>query len=68
MDFISKKEINTKINNLNLEESIEIWNLDENEYPKIVSNNFKNIEYWKYFILLGIIFLILEMIIIKKIA
>ena len=68
MDFISKKEINTKINNLNLEESIKIWNLNENEYPKIVSNNYKNIEYWKYFILLGIIFLILEMIIIKKIA
>ena len=68
MDFLSKKQINTEINNLKLSESISIWNLSKNEYPKVITQNYKNIEYWKYFILLGLIFLILEMIIIKKIA
>ena len=68
MDFLSKKQINTEINNLKLSESVSIWNLNKNEYPKVITQNYKNIEYWKYFILLGLIFLILEMIIIKKIA
>ena len=68
MDFLSKKQINTEINNLKLSESVSIWNLSKNEYPKVITQNYKNIEYWKYFILLGLIFLILEMIIIKKIA
>ena len=68
MYFLSKKQINTEINNLKLSESVSIWNLNKNEYPKVITQNYKNIEYWKYFILLGLIFLILEMIIIKKIA
>ena len=68
MGFLSKKQINTEINNLKLSESVSIWNLNKNEYPKVITQNYKNIEYWKYFILLALIFLILEMIIIKKIA
>ena len=66
--FYLKNKLILEINNLKLSESVSIWNLNKNEYPKVITQNYKNIEYWKYFILLGLIFLILEMIIIKKIA
>ena len=48
------------------EQNINFWNISEKKYPEIISIKKNNNEYWKYFILLGIIFLILEIIIIKK--
>mgnify|MGYP001303807893 FL=1 len=66
MNFIKNKEFNQEIINLNIEENIKFWNISEKRYPEIISLKSNNNEYWKYFILLGIVFLILEIIIIKK--
>ena len=66
MNFINYKEFKQEITNLKLEETIKFWNLSAKKYPEIISLKNNNNEYWKYFILLGIIFLILEIIIIKK--
>tara|TARA_B100001057_G_scaffold435517_1_gene465889 strand:- start:438 stop:2468 length:2031 start_codon:yes stop_codon:yes gene_type:complete len=66
MNFIKNKEFNQEITNLNIEENIKFWNISEKRYPEIISLKSNNNEYWKYFILLGIVFLILEIIIIKK--
>ena len=66
MNFINDKELQQEITNLKLEENIILWNLSEKKYPEIISLKNNNNEYWKYFILLGIIFLILEVAIIKK--
>ena len=66
MNFIKNKEFNQEIINLNIEENIKFWNISEKIYPEIISLKSNNNEYWKYFILLGIVFLILEIIIIKK--
>jgi hypothetical protein len=66
MNFINDKEFKQEITNLKLEENLSFWNIIEKKYPEIISLKNNNNEYWKYFILLGIIFLILEIIIIKK--
>ena len=66
MNFIKNKEFNQEIINLNIEENIKFWNISEKRYPEIISLKSNNNEYWKYFILLGIVFLILEITIIKK--
>jgi hypothetical protein len=66
MNFIKNNEFTQEITNLKLEENINFWNISEKKYPEIISLKNNNNEYWKYFILLGIIFLILEIIIIKK--
>ena len=66
MNFIKNKEFNQEIINLNIEENIKFWNISEKRYPEIISLKSNNNEYWKYFIFLGIVFLILEIIIIKK--
>ena len=66
MNFIKNNEFTQEITNLKLEKNINFWNISEKKYPEIISLKNNNNEYWKYFILLGIIFLILEIIIIKK--
>ena len=66
MNFIKNNEFTQEITNLKLEQNINFWNISEKKYPEIISLKNNNNEYWKYFILLGIIFLILEIIIIKK--
>ena len=66
MNFIDEKELQQEITNLKLEENIIFWNMGEKKYPEIISYKNNNNEYWKYFILLGIIFLIIEVTIIKK--
>ena len=66
MNFIKNNEFTQEITNLKLEQNINFWNISEKKYPEIISLKKNNNEYWKYFILLGIIFLILEIIIIKK--
>ena len=66
MKFVKNKEITQEIKNLNLEKNIKFWDLSNSEYPDVISTKNTNIDYWKYFILLGIIFLILEILIIKK--
>jgi hypothetical protein len=68
MDFIKNRDFAQEITNLKLEKNIKIWNLNDNKYPSIMSLKTNHIEYWKYFILLGIIFLILEILIIKKLT
>ena len=66
MDFVLEDEVNTTIKNFGLEKSLKFWSIANHKYQNIVSQDYKTTQYWKYFILLAIIFLILEMIIIKK--
>jgi hypothetical protein len=66
MNFVLEDEINITIKNFGLEKSLKLWSITNHKYQNIVSQDYKTTQYWKYFVLLAIIFLILEMIIIKK--
>ena len=68
MVFSSFKEINTELENLDLNDKIHNWDIKQNKYPELIKNNNKNLEYWIYFIYLSLICLILEIIIIKKLT
>ena len=68
MTFFEKKEFINQLKNLDLENQIKYWNAKENSYPNVLINKNNNLEYWIYFIYLALIFLILEIIIIKNIS
>ena len=68
MTFFEKKEFINQLKNLDLENQIKYWNAKENNYPNVLINKNNNLEYWTYFIYLALIFLILEIIIIKNIS
>lgn len=68
MTFFEKKEFINQLKNLDLENQIKYWNAKENNYPNVLINKNNNLEYWIYFIYLALIFLILEIIIIKNIS
>jgi len=68
MMFFEKKEFINQMKNLDLENQIKYWNAKENSYPNVLLNKNNNLEYWIYFIYLAIIFLVLEIIIIKNIS
>ena len=68
MTFFEKKEFINQLKNLDLENQIKYWNAKENSYPNVLINKNNNLEYWIYFIYLAIIFLVLEIIIIKNIS
>jgi hypothetical protein len=66
MAFSSSKELNAELENLDLNDKIQYWDIKQNKYPELIKNNNKNLEYWIYFIFISLICLILEIIIIKK--
>jgi len=68
MAFSSSKELNTELENLDLNDKIHYWDIKQNKYPELIKNNNKNLEYWIYFIFISLICLILEIIIIKKLT
>ena len=68
MAFSSSKELNTELENLDLNDKIHYWDIKQNKYPELIKNNNKNLEYWMYFIFISLICLILEIIIIKKLT
>ena len=68
MKFLKKQEFINQMKNLDLENRIKYWNTKENSYPSIFTKKNNNLEYWIYFIYLAIIFLVLEIIIIKNIS
>jgi hypothetical protein len=68
MVFSSSKKLNDELENLDLNEKIQYWDIKQNKYPELIKNNNKNLEYWIYFIYLSLICLILEIIIIKKLT
>jgi hypothetical protein len=68
MMFLEKKEFINQLKNLDLENQIKYWNAKENSYPNVLINKNNNLEYWIYFIYLALIFLVLEIIIIKNIS
>ena len=68
MAFSSSKELNTELENLDLNDKIHYWDIKQNKYPELIKNNNKNLEYWIYFIFLSLICLILEIVIIKKLT
>ena len=66
MAFSSSKEFIDELENLDLNDKIRYFDIKQNKYPEFIKNDRNNLEYWSYFICLSLIFLILEIIIIKK--
>ena len=68
MAFASAEEFNAELENLDLNDQIQYWDIKQKKYPDLLKIKNKNLEYWMYFIYLSLICLILEIIIIKKLT
>ena len=65
MDFYSIEEINKEIFNANLENQIKIYDDNENRISNLIFSKISGEFYWKYFIILALLFIILEITIIR---
>ena len=68
MAFASTEEFNAELENLDLNDQIQYWDIKQKKYPDLLKIKNKNLEYWMYFIYLSLICLILEIIIIRKLT
>ena len=65
MDFYSIEEINQEIFNANLENQIKIYDDNDNRISNLIFSKISGEFYWKYFIILALLFIILEIMIIR---
>ncbi|MDG2342972.1 MAG: hypothetical protein P8L23_00145, partial [Flavobacteriales bacterium] len=65
MDFYSIDEINQEIFNANLENQIIIHDDNDNRISNLIRSKISGEFYWKYFIILALLFIILEITIIR---
>ncbi len=65
MEFYSIKEFNDEIFNANLENQIKIYDDNNNRISNLITSKFSGEFYWKYFIILALLFIILEITIIR---
>jgi hypothetical protein len=65
MEFYSTEEFNQEIFNANLVNQIKIYDENNNRISKLIRSKISGEFYWKYFIILALLFIILEITIIR---
>jgi hypothetical protein len=65
MDFFTKEEFNQEIYNADLGNQIKIYDDSNNRISNLIRSKITGEFYWKYFIILTLLFIILEIIIIR---
>lgn len=65
MEFFTKEEFNQEIYNAGLGKQIKIYDDSNNRISNLIKSKISGEVYWKYFIILSLLFIILEIIIIR---
>ena len=65
MEFFTKEEFNQEIYNASLGKQIKIYDDSNNRISNLIKSKISGEVYWKYFIILTLLFIILEIIIIR---